>query len=209
MPGPYAIDEILAAGDPLHVEHHTALAQALNESASAATPSVLVLRDANGRFQAATPSAAADVAIKSYVDLRALIASPTVTGTPAAPTAAIGTSTTQIATTAFVQTSTGTYNGVVQNSTTTSAPVLTDVGKLVLLNNAAAITVTLPIDSGVNFPIGSVVDFVVINTGMATFTVAAGGFLKVTPSAVTRANGSAVSAIKYAANAWLVTGDLA
>jgi hypothetical protein len=66
MPGPYAIDEILAAGDPLHVEHHTALAQALNESASAATPSVLVLRDANGRFQAATPSAAADVAIKTF-----------------------------------------------------------------------------------------------------------------------------------------------
>jgi len=38
-----------------------------------------------------------------WIDL-APVASPTFTGTPAAPTAAVGTNTTQVATTAFVQT---------------------------------------------------------------------------------------------------------
>lgn len=57
-----------------------------------------------------TPTANADAATKKYVDdadaLKAPLASPTFTGTPAAPTAAAGTNTTQIATTAFVKTAT-------------------------------------------------------------------------------------------------------
>lgn len=43
-------------------------------------------------------------AIQTQVNAKAALASPTFTGTPAAPTAAAGTNTTQIATTAFVQT---------------------------------------------------------------------------------------------------------
>ena len=39
----------------------------------------------------------------AYVDAKAPINSPSLTGTPTAPTAASGTNTTQIATTAFVQ----------------------------------------------------------------------------------------------------------
>lgn len=45
--------------------------------------------------------------VKAYVDLKANIASPTFTGVPAAPTAAVGTNTTQIATTAFVLANSG------------------------------------------------------------------------------------------------------
>jgi hypothetical protein len=40
----------------------------LDDAATVATPSTLVLRDAAGRFQAVAPSADADVATKSYVD---------------------------------------------------------------------------------------------------------------------------------------------
>ena len=43
-------------------------------------------------------------AVKNALDLKAPLASPTFTGTPAAPTAAAGTNTTQVATTAFVAT---------------------------------------------------------------------------------------------------------
>lgn len=45
-------------------------------------------------------------ATQSALDLKADLASPTFTGTPAAPTAAVGTNTTQIATTAYVQANT-------------------------------------------------------------------------------------------------------
>ena len=55
---------------------------------------------------AADPAAALQPATKQYTDtavnLRAPLASPTLTGTPLAPTATAGTNTTQIATTAFV-----------------------------------------------------------------------------------------------------------
>jgi hypothetical protein len=50
----------------------------------------------------ADPTVALGAATKQYVDTRAPIASPTFTGVPDAPTAALGTNTTQLATTAFV-----------------------------------------------------------------------------------------------------------
>lgn len=52
----------------------------------------------------AASTAYVDGAVSTSAALKANIASPTLTGTPAAPTAAAGTNTTQIATTAFVRT---------------------------------------------------------------------------------------------------------
>lgn len=49
----------------------------------------------------------ASIEIQAALALKAPLASPTFTGTPAAPTAAVGTSTTQLASTAFVATATG------------------------------------------------------------------------------------------------------
>lgn len=92
---------------------------------------------------------------------------------------------------------------------TTYAPVVGDSGKLVTLSNAAAITVTLPSDATSAFPVGSRVDFVVIGAGMATFVAGGGATANGTPSLVTRAQWSAATAIKRAANTWVVVGDLA
>jgi hypothetical protein len=47
---------------------HTHLSADLTDAASAATASKLIVRDANGRAQVATPSASADIATKGYVD---------------------------------------------------------------------------------------------------------------------------------------------
>lgn len=70
-----------------------------------------VFGQANGArvYPLATPTQDYDAATKKYVDdhhdsTKANLASPTFTGTPKAPTAAAGTNTTQIATTAFVNT---------------------------------------------------------------------------------------------------------
>ena len=68
-------------------------------------------------------------AIQTQIDLKAPIASPTLTGTPAAPTAAPGTNTTQLATTAFVQAA----------SFVSALPVQTgNAGKLVVTDGATA-----------------------------------------------------------------------
>jgi hypothetical protein len=75
--------------------------------------------------------------IRTAVNSKADIASPTLTGTPAAPTAAADTNTTQIATTAFVTTAAGALNaaaypvGAIFTTTTAyadSAAVVTAIG---------------------------------------------------------------------------------
>ena len=105
----------------------------------------------------------------------------------------------------------GRYVGVNAQTGTTYTPILTDEGKLVTLTNAAAITVTLPQDSALAFPVGGRIDFLVGGAGMVTFVAGTGASMSPppTPSGVTRATGSAATAIKVAANTWAVVGDLA
>jgi hypothetical protein len=103
----------------------------------------------------------------------------------------------------------GLYVGVNAQTGTTYAPVLTDQGKLVTCSNAGAITVTMPSDATTAFPIGTQIDFVVIGAGMVTFVAGSSATVNGTPSLVTRAQWSAVTAIKRAANTWVLVGDLA
>lgn len=103
----------------------------------------------------------------------------------------------------------GRYVGVNAQTGTSYTPVLGDEGKLVTLTNAAAITVTLPSDANLAMPVGATVDFVGLGAGLVTFQAGSGATANATPSLVTRAQYSAVSAIKAASNAWLVVGDLA
>lgn len=100
------------------------------------------------------------------------------------------------------------YTGINAQTGTSYTPVLADEGKLVTLSNAAAITVTLPSDASAAIPVGGSIDFAVIGTGMVTFVGASGVTVNGTPSLVTRAQWSTVTAIKRAANTWLVVGDL-
>ena len=73
------------------------------------------------------------VAISSAINSKANSSSPTLTGTPLAPTASAGTNTTQIATTAFVTTA-------VDNINTLSAFTLEEVGtELIFKYNGTAV----------------------------------------------------------------------
>jgi hypothetical protein len=92
---------------------------------------------------------------------------------------------------------------------TTYTPVLSDEQKLVTLSNASAITCTLPQDSDVAIPIGGQVHFAQIGAGQVTFAAGTGATVNATPGAKCRAQYSAVTAIKRAANTWLLIGDLA
>lgn len=93
-------------------EHDADVAlQTAHGSTSAATASKIMQRDASGRVDVVAP-AAADNTTKVITSAwyqtesasKAPLASPTFTGTPAAPTAAANTNTTQVATTQYVQT---------------------------------------------------------------------------------------------------------
>lgn len=70
-----------------------------------------------GNITAPAGTTANHVVIKSQLDLKADLASPALTGTPTAPTATVGTNTTQLATTAFVLANTN-ANGLLEFNTT-------------------------------------------------------------------------------------------
>jgi hypothetical protein len=69
-------------------------------------------------------------------------------------------------------------------------------------------TVTIPLDSTYSFPIGSTIDIVNVGTGVITTAGAAGVTLNGTPGLKLRAQWSAASFIKRAANTWVIVGDL-
>lgn len=92
---------------------------------------------------------------------------------------------------------------------TTYTVVVADRRKLVTLTNAAAITVTLPTPTSLGLAAGASIDFAVLGAGMATFTAGVGATVNATPSAVTRAQYSAVTALAISTTGWLLVGDLA
>ena len=86
--------------------------------------------------------------------------------------------------------------------------VLTDLRKLITLNNAAAVTLTLPTFASVGFTGGASVDIVQLGVGVVGVTGAAGVTVRSTPGLFLRTQYSTASCIKIATNEWLVTGDL-
>ncbi|QEL64798.1 hypothetical protein OTERR_13220 [Oryzomicrobium terrae] len=91
---------------------------------------------------------------------------------------------------------------------TTFTPALSDAGKLVTLNNAAAIALTIPPNSSVAFGVGDSVDFAQIGAGQVTVSPGSGVTLIATPGLKFRAQGSAATAVKIATDTWLLVGDL-
>jgi hypothetical protein len=107
-----------------------------------------------------------------------------------------------------------TINDAKQNVTlnaqtgTTYTLVLTDNGKLVTLDNASAITVTVPLNSSVAFATGAIVNLQQIGAGQVTVAGASGVTINGTGTK-TRAQWSAASLVKTATDTWTLIGDLA
>ena len=114
---------------------------------------------------------------------------------------------------------TPTINDARQNLTlnaqtgTTYTLVLTDNGRLVTLSNAAAITVTVPLNSSVAFATGAIINIQQIGAGQVTIQGASGVTITSTGATatapVTRAQYSAASIIKTGTDSWTVIGDIA
>ena len=92
---------------------------------------------------------------------------------------------------------------------TTYTTVLADQSKLVTLNNGSAITLTIPANSSVAYPVGTKIDFAQLGAGQVTFAGAGGVTVNGTPTLKLRAQYSAATCIKIATDTWLLVGDLA
>lgn len=90
---------------------------------------------------------------------------------------------------------------------TTYTLALTDANNRVTLSNTSAITLTIPLNSSVNFPTGTGVDLIQLNTGQVTVAAASGVTLNGTPGLKLRARYSGCSLIQVATNSWVMVGD--
>lgn len=86
--------------------------------------------------------------------------------------------------------------------------VLADAGKIVTLSNAAAIALTVPLESSVAYAIGTSIDLAQLGAGQVTVAGAGGVTVNATPGLNLRAQYSAATLIKIASNSWLLVGDL-
>jgi len=92
---------------------------------------------------------------------------------------------------------------------TSYTTVLADASKLVTLNNGSAITLTIPANSSVAYPVGTKIDLAQIGAGQVTVAGAGGVTVNSTPTLKFRAQYSAATCIKTATDTWLLVGDLA
>ena len=95
---------------------------------------------------------------------------------------------------------------------TTYTFVLTDRDDLVTASNASAQTYTIPLNSSVAFPTGSLVNLIQIGTGQITVVGAGGVTLNSTGGTSaqpkTRARYSVMTLIKAGTDTWYATGDV-
>jgi hypothetical protein len=92
---------------------------------------------------------------------------------------------------------------------TTYTPALTDAGYLITLSNAAAISVTIPTDASVAFPIGTQILLMQLLAGPVTVSAVTPGTTTVVGKNGLKTSGqyAVISLIKIAANSWIVAGD--
>jgi hypothetical protein len=95
---------------------------------------------------------------------------------------------------------------------TTYTTVLGDNGDLITLSNASAITLTIPPNSSVAYPVGAQLNVAQFGAGQVTFAQGAGVTIVSTGGTVSapklRAQYSTATAVQTATDNWLVMGDI-
>lgn len=137
----------------------------------------------------------------------ATLASPALTGTPTTPTATAYTNTTQIASTAEVYSTVTTVPENAQTGTSYTL-ALSDAGKVVTLSNASAITLTIPTNAVVAFPLNTRVD--IIQYGAGQVTVGGSGVTIRSSASYLKLAGqySGATLWKKGTDEWVLIGDL-
>ena len=104
----------------------------------------------------------------------------------------------------------GSLKDVEQNTRTSSySLVLSDSGKVVEMNVATVNNLTVPPNSSVAFPIGTIIEIVQLGAGQTTIVADSGVTIR-SPSGKLKLTGqySSASLRKRATNEWMLIGDI-
>lgn len=85
---------------------------------------------------------------------------------------------------------------------------LTDLAKLITMDNSSAMTLTVPANSSVSFQIGDRIDILRKGSGELTITNAVGVVINGTPGLKLRAQWSSATLVKLDTDTWVALGDL-
>jgi hypothetical protein len=86
--------------------------------------------------------------------------------------------------------------------------VLTDRDKLVEVSSATGVTLTIPTNASVAYPVGTSIDILQTGAGQVTIAGAGGVTVNATPGLKLRTQWSSATIFKRAENTWVVYGDL-
>jgi hypothetical protein len=160
----------------------------------------------NGLAEATPGTLSIDTAItatKASVDLKAPIDAPTFTNL--VTVAASG-----VAFTDGTQTKEGvpSQTPIIQKTESYTLSALTERDDLIEMASASAMTLTIPLNSAVAFPVGTSIDILQTSTGQVTIAGYAGVTVNATPGLKLRTTWSSATLFKRATNTWVVFGDL-
>jgi hypothetical protein len=99
---------------------------------------------------------------------------------------------------------------IIQKTASYTLSSLTERDDLIEMGSASAITLSIPTDATLNFPIGTSIDILQTGAGQVTIAAVTPGTTTVnaTPGLKLRTTWSSCTLFKRAANTWVVFGDL-
>jgi len=207
------VDNTSDANKPVSTAQASAIATAKSEAIADATAQVnAVIASAPAALNTLDELAAAlgddanfATTVTNSLATKAPLASPTFTGT--VTVAASG-----IAFTDGTQTKEGvpSRTPIIQKTAAYTLGALTERDSLIEVSHTggSAVSVTIPADSTLNFPIGTSIDVLQTNTGSVAIAGAGGVTVNATPGLTLRTQWSSATLLKRAANTWVVYGDL-
>ena len=193
----------------------------ITASTGSGAVSITVTRGVDGTTPVAHGTGATfiNVAVASALNGfgNAFLTSPAFSGTPTAPTAAPGTNTTQLATTAFVEAATNAVPVNTQSFASTYILALTDAGTSIqaVMTGAGIGTITIPLNASVAFPVGSILSITQTSSNAVKITATGGVTVQTSVGAFSngvtgcRAQYSTIGLLKVATDTWQLSGDVA
>jgi hypothetical protein len=207
------VDDTTDASKPVSTAQASAIATAKSEAIADATSQVnALLTGAPAALNTLDELAAAlgddanfATTVTTALGNKAPLASPTFTGTVTLPAGGI-----------VFSDGTQAVEGVpsrtpiIQKTASYTLSALTERDDLIEMNSASAITLSIPTDATLNFPIGTSIDILQTGAGQVTIAAVTPGTTTVnsTPGLKLRTTWSSATLFKRAANTWVVYGDL-
>jgi len=142
--------------------------------------------------------------LTTSIGLKAPLASPTFTGT-------VTVSASGVAFTDGTQTKEGVASRtpIVQKTAAYTLSALTERDSLIEVSSATGVTITIPTNTAVAYPIGTSIDILQTGAGQVTIAPVDGTVtVNATPGLKLRTTWSSATLFKRAANTWVVFGDL-